>query len=434
MKKEKLVYDTLNKFAMQNYGAEGQGSTILHAEGWVVKNQWEEVNSIVSRVRRQDSIITINATEQWSSSLEPPTYFQLSPFQKAFQGVVDTYGVPRYREANPAMFASVFFPFLFGVMYGDVGHGGVVFAFSAFLVLFENRFLGKKHNEFFGRLFNGRYMILLMGFFATYCGFIYNDFLSLGLQAAGPTHYVPKEITVPTGNNGTRNATLWEMETEQEPYPFGFDPIWHRSSNELVFYNSYKMKVSVIIGVAQMMFGIVLKTMNAVHFQQPLDLIFECIPQFIFLGLMFGYMDFLIFLKWATKFNYGTKAPPSLINSMISMVLSVGATPEGFVPLYDGQSSVQVFFLVLAVISVPLMLFPKPLIIHHRSKQHHHVPLQVEDSHLMVRAPSSPRRAFPATPLIPPPFPGGGGHWRGRCTRRGTRGARSRRAVCAPGH
>jgi V-type H+-transporting ATPase subunit a len=29
---------------------------------------------------------------------------------------VDTYGVPRYREANPALFTAATFPFLFAVM------------------------------------------------------------------------------------------------------------------------------------------------------------------------------------------------------------------------------------------------------------------------------------------------------------------------------
>jgi hypothetical protein len=52
----------------------------------------------------------------------PPTHFALNKFTKVFQGIVNTYGVPRYGEANPAVFSIITFPFLFGVMYGDVGH------------------------------------------------------------------------------------------------------------------------------------------------------------------------------------------------------------------------------------------------------------------------------------------------------------------------
>lgn len=62
------------------------------------------------------------------------------------------------------------------------------------------------------------------------------------------------------------------------------------------------MKISVIIGVIHMTFGIVLKAVNSVHFKKNLDLYFEFIPQIIFMVLMFGYMDFLIVFKWTIHY------------------------------------------------------------------------------------------------------------------------------------
>lgn len=46
---------------------------------------------------------------------------------------MNTYGVPSYKEINPAVFTIVSFPFEFGLMFGDVFHGTVLFVMSAIL-------------------------------------------------------------------------------------------------------------------------------------------------------------------------------------------------------------------------------------------------------------------------------------------------------------
>lgn len=58
------------------------------------------------------------------------------------------------------------------------------------------------------------------------------------------------------------------------------------------------MKLSVIIAIVHMTFGIILKATNARFFRKPLDYFFEFWPQVIFMVLLFGYMDFLIIFKW----------------------------------------------------------------------------------------------------------------------------------------
>ena len=45
--------------------------------------------------------------------------------------------MPSYKEVNPAIYAGVTFPFLFGMMFGDMGHGGLLFLFAAGIVWFE---------------------------------------------------------------------------------------------------------------------------------------------------------------------------------------------------------------------------------------------------------------------------------------------------------
>ena len=58
----------------------------------------------------------------------------------------------------------------------------------------------------------------------------------------------------------------------------GIDPVWNRAKNELQFLNSYKMKISVIFGVTQMVVGIFLKAVNSAIFRKPLDFFFEFLP------------------------------------------------------------------------------------------------------------------------------------------------------------
>ena len=99
-----------------------------------------------------------------------------------FQEMVNTYGVPTYGEANPAMFAVVSSPFLFGVMYGDIGHGSILLLAGVLLCTFSDKIKHIEDMELFYRI---RYMILLMGFFGTYMGFIYNDFMSMPLNFLG---------------------------------------------------------------------------------------------------------------------------------------------------------------------------------------------------------------------------------------------------------
>ena len=57
------------------------------------------------------------------------------------------------------------------------------------------------------------------------------------------------------------------------------------------------MKVSVIFGVLQMTIGVLFKGINSIHFRSAADFFNEFLPQLIFLVGLFGFMDFMIFLK-----------------------------------------------------------------------------------------------------------------------------------------
>ena len=62
---------------------------------------------------------------------------------------------------------------------------------------------------------------------------------------------------------------------------------------------SFKMKISIILGVLHMLFGVCLSFWNHRYFQKPMNVYTEFIPQILFLCCMFGYLSLLMFIKWS---------------------------------------------------------------------------------------------------------------------------------------
>lgn len=122
------------------------------------------------------------------AGLTKPTLFKTNEFTTVFQQIVDTYGIPSYKEVNPAVFTCVSFPFFFGVMFGDIMHGFLLTVFATWLC-FSKRLPGSMA-ALFGPM---RYMLLLMGLFSFYNGVIYNDFASLGTQLFGKSCWTVAE-------------------------------------------------------------------------------------------------------------------------------------------------------------------------------------------------------------------------------------------------
>jgi V-type H+-transporting ATPase subunit a len=101
--------------------------------------------------------------------------------------------VPTYKEINPAVFACVTFPFLFGVMFGDIGHGFVLFLVGALLCLFDGPL--RKASPVMEGVLMIRYIVLLMGFFATFNGLIYNDFMAIPIWLFKSCYHVVEDTS-----------------------------------------------------------------------------------------------------------------------------------------------------------------------------------------------------------------------------------------------
>ena len=122
------------------------------------------------------------------------------------------------------------------------------------------------------------------------------------------------------------------------------------------------MKLSVIVGVIHMCFGILMKGVNSIYFKAYLDFLFEFIPQLLFMLATFGYMCLAIVMKWVINWGDGSNAP-----SIIALFINMGVTEPGQNFFGDDQGIQQTKFqqslLLMALYLIPIMLIPKPLIL-----------------------------------------------------------------------
>lgn len=161
----------------------------------------------------------------------------------------------------------VTFGFFIGVMFGDVGHS--LFGVIAMLMLKPNKWWW------------------ITVFWMFYCGVIYNEFFGLNLGWGRSCFtFEGDQIT------GATECT----------YRFGMDPVWKVAGNNMGYTNSFKMKFAVIVGVIHMMVGISIKAVNGVRNKNFIEVFAVALPQLIFMCVTFVYMDFLIVVKWLTRY------------------------------------------------------------------------------------------------------------------------------------
>jgi V-type H+-transporting ATPase subunit a len=354
--KEKAVYNTLNLFSYD------RARRTLIAEGWCPKNDLPLIRSTLQDVTNRAGLSVPSIINEIRTNKTPPTYLKTNKFTEAFQTIVNAYGTATYQEVNPALPVIITFPFLFAVMFGDFGHA-VIMLSAALAMIYWEKPLKKVTFELFAMVYYGRYIALVMATFSVFTGLIYNDVFSKSFTFF-PSAWkwdVPENYI-----DGTIRAVLKEPNGYR--YPFGLDYRWHDSENDLLFSNSYKMKMSIILGWAHMTYSLCFAYINARHFKKPIDIWGNFVPGMIFFQSIFGYLVLCILYKWSVDWFAIGQQPPGLLNMLIYMFLQPGTLD---IRLYRGQEYVQVGLLLLAFAQVPVLLFLKPLYLrweHNRAR------------------------------------------------------------------
>jgi V-type H+-transporting ATPase subunit a len=308
--KELAVCQTLGKLGEQN-----QSMYVGHY--WLPESKEDQLQRGIDELKKKTKdfagvIITRSDPHGhggsqflYLESNSPPTFFYTNEWLEPFQQIVNTYGIPRYKEINPAPFCVATFPFLFGIMFGDIGHGIILLLSTYSLFQMKPSVNG---DDMISGLVKSKYLFLLMSLFSIYCGLIYNDFLAL-----------PTNLVSTCYDERVQNHQLFYDRRPNCMPTFGIDPVWGKSKNEISYMNSFKMKMSIIIGVIQMTLGLLIKGCNSILWKDPILFFCEFIPQLSFLSCSFGYMVFCIVLKWLKDWS-GNPNPPMIINTFINFV------------------------------------------------------------------------------------------------------------------
>lgn len=113
--------------------------------GWVPADSAGKLRDRIKTATGDRAIIEISAAEQMSGAnegaLRIPILHRNPLVLRPFQKLVEIYGTPSYNEVQPTAFFAISFLLMFGLMFGDVGHGAVLFLAGFLLFRYMPRFL-----------------------------------------------------------------------------------------------------------------------------------------------------------------------------------------------------------------------------------------------------------------------------------------------------
>ncbi len=113
--------------------------------GWVPEESAERMRRVLTEKAEGRVLVEIDRPEELvevsSGALKVPILHRNPVLLRPFDRLVQLYGIPSYGEVEPTAFFAVSFLLMFGLMFGDVGHGLVLAMAGYLLFRYVPRFL-----------------------------------------------------------------------------------------------------------------------------------------------------------------------------------------------------------------------------------------------------------------------------------------------------
>ena len=148
--------------------------------GWVPRESTDRLVSVTREKTHGRAVVEVvdadKIDEVREGTVDVPVLFKHPPSLRPFQMLIEGFGTPSYRMIDPTIFVAITFLVMFGMMFGDVGHGLVLLA-GGFLLAWK-----------FPKLRDAGRLVTYCGISSILFGLLYGSIF--GLETVLPTLWV----------------------------------------------------------------------------------------------------------------------------------------------------------------------------------------------------------------------------------------------------
>jgi V/A-type H+-transporting ATPase subunit I len=166
-------------------------SSVYLLSGWVPADQVKRLTGdllhitggrIAIRAFAPDEVSAVRSGDE-----KIPVSLKHGPFAQGFEGMVISYGAPLYGTIDPTPLVAFFFTLLFGIMFGDVGHG--------FTLLLAGLLTGKHGPRRLARFKKYSTPLVAVGIASIVMGLLNGEVFTIGGLLIPPTQAITAAIT-----------------------------------------------------------------------------------------------------------------------------------------------------------------------------------------------------------------------------------------------
>jgi V/A-type H+-transporting ATPase subunit I len=189
----------------------------------------------------------------------PPSKINNPKIAYVYEKIVTGFGLPNYFEVDPTIFMVISFPVIFGLMFGDVGHGLLLLFFSVLLYFINKK--GVETSELFEYMLRGSPLLIMCSIAAIFFGFLYGELFGSELYFHIFDHNIQEIfglsiLEIVEVSSHTLESVLSEIAGFSIPVPFPFSPF----ENPMLL-----LLISLYVAIIQITFGLILGLINEIR-------------------------------------------------------------------------------------------------------------------------------------------------------------------------